>query len=223
MVAGNFRTGDSKLVWAATNKVRILGGSDINRKEIAAMQQSSSFSFKEILSRKESPQAVFDMGIDINALDAAGQTLLIAATIKNDEPLVQALLDHSDIDINLPDSHGRTALMYAMSSPHLPILEELLGDNRIAVNQQDSRGSTALMLAAALGLCRIVSRLLQQTGIEVNLRDNRGRTALMLAVLYDESDVVEELLRYSWLDDILWKTTRAVRLSFLPSTRIGRY
>ncbi|WP_253306836.1 ankyrin repeat domain-containing protein [unidentified bacterial endosymbiont] len=124
------------------------------------MQQSSTFSFKEILSHTSSLQSVFEQGIEINTRDATGQTLLISATLKNDYALVQALLEQAGIDVNLPDSHGRTALMYAMSSPHLPILEELLGDNRIAVNQQDSRGSTALMLAAALGLCRIVSLIL---------------------------------------------------------------
>ena len=162
-------------------------------------------------------------GIDINARDSVGHTLLMCASRKGHVDISQQLLAVSDIEVNTQDRKGKTALMYALESGHAVVVKQLLavpgidyncctklicaamnGDIDVSqqllaapginVNAQDWIGRTALMYASMKGHTTMVKQLLAVPGIEVNAQDRRGKTALMYAAESGHAAVIKQLL-----------------------------
>jgi ankyrin repeat protein len=120
-------------------------------------------------------------GVDINARNSMGNTILMQASMFSRGEIVRALLD-AGADINIRNNAGTTVLTFAASnmfvaSDVLSVLVEA-GCN---VNTRTEDGSTALMTAAVSGNYAAISFLIQ-AGANLNAQDSEGVTALMFAL-----------------------------------------
>ncbi len=85
-------------------------------------------------------------GIDVNALNASGESALMLAAITGEQVWVERLLARGAV-VNQP---GWAALHYAASGPN-PAIVELLLARGAAVNALSPNGTTPLMMAAGYG------------------------------------------------------------------------
>lgn len=81
---------------------------------------------------------------DINGSSPMG-TPLMAAVVKGNKEIVQALLKHN-ADPNLTDSHGTTALIYAVQFKNVDIIKLLL-NHKADKSKTDDKGKTAFEYA----------------------------------------------------------------------------
>lgn len=90
-------------------------------------------------------EKAFKSGVDVNARDPEGRTLLMEATLEKRADLVKVLLGHG-ADVAAADHDGETALHFAARA-HQPEIVQLLLDAGAAVDARDHHAQTPLFLA----------------------------------------------------------------------------
>lgn len=90
-------------------------------------------------------EKIFKSGVDVNARDHEGRTLLMEATLEKRADLVKVLLSHGG-DVTVADRDGETALHFAARA-HQPELVQMLIDAGAKVDARDQLGQTPLFLA----------------------------------------------------------------------------
>ena len=133
-----------------------------------AMQEQSLRSAKLLLAQP---------GIDVDALNPAGESALMIAAIKGDLPDVRALIERG-ARIEQP---GWSPLHYAAIGPEPAILKLLL-ERGAAIDALSPNGSTPLMLAAQYGSEDNV-KLLLAAGADWRLRNQKNLAAIDFARL----------------------------------------
>ena len=124
--------------------------------------------------------ACLDAGADVNAQDAYGDTVLMAASFRGHLDIVNQLLAEG-VSVNTARTeNGTTALMIAVRTNHPAIVRALIESGRADINARDAEGNTALMAASAHGHLAIVKQLLA-AGAIVNAQNHDGDTALCFA------------------------------------------
>jgi ankyrin repeat protein len=98
----------------------------LSLKEDATRHNVSHFSSKDIPFQVTSPEAIFNISFDVNALDDIGLTLLMAAAPYGNQRQLTVLLALPDIRINAQGDSGRTALMHALMKDHDNVVKLLL-------------------------------------------------------------------------------------------------
>jgi hypothetical protein len=131
------------------------------------------------------------LGVDIEAVDDAGVTVLQRMAVWGSESEVQALLE-AGADVQVKGVGGSTALMFASREGELGIVKCLL-EAGADVQVKDDDGKTALMFASEEGHLGIVKCLLE-AGADVQVKDDDGKTALMFASRGGEVGIVKCLL-----------------------------
>ena len=126
-------------------------------------------------------------GIDVNALNQAGESALMMAALKGDSAGAQALLDRGA----RVDQPGWAALHYAAAGPE-PRLLQLLLDRGAAIDAPSPNGTTALMMAAQYGSDDSVKLLLAR-GANVTLRNELNLGAIDFAKLSGREPVVKRI------------------------------
>jgi ankyrin repeat protein len=143
-----------------------------------ALQERSPKALKALLDRP---------GIDINALNQAGESALMMAALKGDLPGAQQLLDRG-AKVN---QSGWSPLHYAATGPE-PRLVQLLLERGAEVNAASPNGTTPLMMAAQYGSEDSVKLLLER-GADASRRNDRGLRAADFARLSGREPVVRRL------------------------------
>lgn len=139
--------------------------------------------------------ATLDRGVDINAQDEDGRTVLMYASFNGHSELIRDLLLRG-AKVNLADVNGRTALMLAASGP-FPDAVKLLLDHSADPNMVDKEEHfTALMYAAAEGQLEVV-KLLMKFQADPKMKDIDGEDAIAFARNNGHMAVVEYLTAYS--------------------------
>ena len=131
------------------------------------------------------------LGVDANARDEDGYTVLMLASAKGYIDVVELLLAKG-AKVNAKMNNGATALMMASQEGHKDVVELLLAAGADVIAEAND-GVSALMLASAKGYIDVVELLLAK-GAKVNAKMNNGATALMMASQEGHKDVVELLL-----------------------------
>ena len=142
-----------------------------------------------------------DQGLDVNARNNEGHTLLIAAAISknnNHRRDIAAYLLKTGAQIDMVVQFGKTALLGSSYLGNHDVLTLLL-DSGADVNLANLKGDTALILAAQQGFTAIVKALIQ-AGADVNLQNKGlqtkgGYTALMTAAVRGHSECVAALIQ----------------------------
>ncbi len=141
-------------------------------------------------------RTVLDSGMDPNARDDSGTTLLHYAVLHNRSDLMKLLLEHN-ADVNAAVTApgvetGATPLIYAVVEDNVPLVKLLISRGAHADVSYRS-GTTALHVAASGGMTEVVRLLLQNGAVPVG-RDKDGLTALDISVRNGAQDVVALLL-----------------------------
>jgi ankyrin repeat protein len=131
------------------------------------------------------------VGIDINARNASGQTPLYLASGYGNIEVARYLIKHG-ADLNCCDEGGGTTLHIAAQYGHLNIVQLLL-EHGVGVQVRNKEHATPLMLASSGGHVE-VSRVLIEHQADVNSIMDEDWVSLHLASRYGHADVVQLLL-----------------------------
>ena len=117
--------------------------------------------------------AFFDAGINPNAQDGDGRTVLISAAARGDLDVVNALLSRG-VDPNVKDKRGYTALSHAIEAMYEDVVEALLNRPDLDPNSRGLNGRPALLAYVWRDNKERVEKLLAH-GADVNAQDARWR------------------------------------------------
>jgi ankyrin repeat protein len=141
---------------------------------------------------------LFMNGVDLNAKNKHGQTLLHAAVELNNCKLVEELLNYN-VNVNEVDNTGQSALHYAIYNCDL-YLTVLLLNNSVNPNIQDNDGWTPLMnLTAQLfnqhinieNLLQLEDFLIEESNIK--LKTKEGQNAKDIAKVFNNKRMYKKL------------------------------
>ena len=127
-------------------------------------------------------QLFFSAGVDLNATDGKGRTLLFDAAARRQTDLVSWLLSKGVL-LGIRDTAGNTALhaLFESSAPIPAELARLLTGQSADLNARGSDGSTALFLAAEHDAHNGMVQLLVEKGADINLANEDEVTPLGIA------------------------------------------
>ena len=136
--------------------------------------------------------AFFDAGINPNAQDLDGRTVLISAAARGDLSVVKTLLSHN-VDINVKDNRGYTAFSHALERLDDEVVDALLERPELDPNCHGLNGRPALM-ALVWSYDKERAEKLLAHGADVGARDRDGDTALHGAAKNGEVGMIQLLL-----------------------------
>ncbi|RBA12603.1 hypothetical protein FPRO05_04053 [Fusarium proliferatum] len=129
----------------------------------------------------------------IDEPDARGNSCLILATLRQDKPMVQALVNNG-ASVDCQGSGGLTALHHAASLGFEDGLR-LIIDRSLDLDITDKEGYTAVHHAInSTGASYGMIRLLKKAGADLEVQDHAGLTPLMLAVHLGFLSVTRQLI-----------------------------
>jgi len=122
---------------------------------------------------------------DINASNASGTTPLCLAVQKQDEHVVELLLDNPHIEVNLFNLQSYTPLHYACAGNNTEIITMLL-DNGANLFSKTDKGYIPIHIACQKRTSEVLEHLITKCPSEkiqqmLEAKDNNGNTPLLLA------------------------------------------
>jgi ankyrin repeat protein len=136
--------------------------------------------------------AFFDAGINPNAQNSEGRTVLINAAARGELDVVNVLLSRG-VDVNVKDNRGYTALAHAIEARYPEVEEALLNRPELDPNAGGLLGRPILLAYVWRDNKKATERLLA-LGANVNLRDADGDTALHGAAETGNVEIMRLLL-----------------------------
>ena len=136
--------------------------------------------------------AFFDAGINPNAQNSDGRTVLISAAARGELDVVNVLLSRG-VDVNIKDNRGYTALAHALEARYPEVDEALLNRPEIDPNVGGLLDRPILLAYVWRDNKKATERLLA-LGANVNLRDKDGDTALHGAAETGNVEIMRMLL-----------------------------
>ena len=137
-----------------------------------------------------------EQGVDVNAPEGDGATVLHWAVRWDNAAAVDLLLD-AGARPGAANAYGVTALSLACINRSAPVVERLLAAGADP-NAATSMGETVLMTCARTGAAAAVRALLDAGADNVNARESsRGQTALMWAAAQGHPEVVRVLVEHA--------------------------
>ena len=136
--------------------------------------------------------AFFDAGINPNAQNSEGRTVLISAAARGELDVVKVLLSRG-VDINVKDNRGYTALAHAIEARYPEVEEALLNRPEINPNVGGLLGRPILLAYVWRDNKKATETLLAR-GADVNLVDADGDTALHGAAETGNVEIMRLLL-----------------------------
>lgn len=135
--------------------------------------------------------------ININGIDANGQTALSLAIEQRNLQLVKILTSSSKINLNLSSStSSSTSYLHLLAHENtLEFLEHILKLKLVDVNIVDKESKTALILAVQDNQIEVVKLLLKYEA-RVDIIDDYGRMAIHYAVENNNSSMLSMLLYF---------------------------
>ncbi|MES2191415.1 MAG: ankyrin repeat domain-containing protein [Pseudomonadota bacterium] len=127
--------------------------------------------------------------LDLNALNAKGESALMLAVFNGDLDLAAQMIKKG-ADVN---KTGWTPLHYAATQGHLPLIS-LLIENHAYIDAESPNGSTPLMMASMYGSAEAVKLLLDE-GADPQLRNQQGLTATQFAQRVNRQDVADMIAK----------------------------
>jgi ankyrin repeat protein len=163
--------------------------------------QSPAFAAARAGDRMAVEQALDD-GLDIDATDAEGMTLLMLAATKGHADLAIALIGRgADVSATCEDQNNFDAMMMACGSGHVEVASLLLDHGGVDINARhaidSSQGPIGNQTALSLAANRDhpdVCQLLIERGADMEIVADAGYTALMWALVNGASEEAAEIL-----------------------------
>jgi uncharacterized protein len=131
-------------------------------------------------------------GMDPNAHDDNGDTILTAAADRGDAPMVDVLLK-AGADVNAKGRNGWTSLLLAMTSDRNAAADRLMAESNIDLKAESPEEMTALMIAVWHQRVDTVRTLIKR-GSELNHQDHDGDVAVHGAAWLENLQILGMLL-----------------------------
>ena len=180
--AACMQSGSGKPAPEAAQQILKLRGYEFDEKSFFAAAQA-----RDLMALN----AFFDAGINANAQDADGRTVLISAAARGDRQVVDLLLSRG-VDLNVKDKRGYTALSHALEAMYEDVVDALLNQPNLDPNSRGLNGRPALIAYVWRDNKERVEKLLAH-GADVNVQDNDGDTALHGAAQTGNVEVIRRL------------------------------
>lgn len=164
--------------------------------------ESNAELFREVLSTP---------GVDVNAKDRSGRTVLGRAAADGNAKNMAAILERDDIDVHQNDNEGCTPLNRIVANAgraseaikeggqncgaYAKTFDLLAKDSRIDVNRPDEKGRTPVSMAAIKGRIDFLDKMLANPAFDFDKAGANGITPFMLAVT-GEQKVVDWFLQH---------------------------
>ncbi|KAI7091348.1 hypothetical protein KC356_g790 [Hortaea werneckii] len=181
------RDGQTRLVESLLNADKRLANrrDDDDRLPIHWATSSNQLPIVEILADQKD--------FDVDAQDGAGWTpLMIAASLKDAEPLVDFLLSKG-ADVNAKTNNGQVALHFTASKSNIDVARKLI-EHKATARVKDKRGQLPLHRSAAVGHVPLIKLMLDNRS-PVSATDMDGSTALHHAIAEGHGDAAVVLLK----------------------------
>lgn len=136
--------------------------------------------------------AFFDAGINPNAQDSDGRTVLISAAARGHLEVVNVLLSRG-VDLNVKDRAGDTALTHAIQAMYEDVVDTLLNHPQLDPNCPGLKGQPALFAYVWRDNKERVEKLLAR-GADAKAQDADGDTALHGAAEIGNVEIIQLLL-----------------------------
>ncbi len=136
--------------------------------------------------------AFFDAGINQNAQNSDGRTVLISAAARGELDMVNLFLSRG-VDVNVKDNRGYTALAHALEARYPEVEEALLNRPELDPNVGGLLGRPVLHAYVWRDNQKATERLLA-LGANVSLQDADGDTALHGAAETGNVEIIRMLL-----------------------------
>lgn len=143
-----------------------------------------------VVSSKEKVVAALASGVDINAKNQFGYTLIQQAVIDGTTDVVD-LLASNGADLKVRDTNGRTLLHLAATNGNVGIVSLLLAKGA-DINSVDNGGLMPLDTAISWRKKDVASLLISK-GANLETKDKYGYTPLLRAILVDEVALLIDL------------------------------
>ncbi len=145
----------------------------------AVAEKNASLSTKYWLEATiDEVQNEIKKGVNLNAQNKNGLTVLMIAVANNPNPQVIKLLIKAGANPNVQDRKGVTALMIAAANRNNSKFVKILIENGANPNTGNNDKATALMFAAGYNANPHVIITLFKEGADINLRNKHGASAL---------------------------------------------
>lgn len=180
----------------------LLGHLIVGSDDISALNNASWASNMNLLqyAARHGKQAIVELlasapGINVNAVDVAGNTALHLAVFGGHLGVVEFLVVKTPgTNVNARNHMRQTPLHLATHTRNAHIVEVLLADPTIESNACDVDLQTPLHYAAREGHDDIVQMLLGVPDIDMNARDKAQRTPMAEAELWGQHPIVQLLM-----------------------------
>lgn len=130
--------------------------------------------------------------LEINAKNAQGSTLLMAAASAGQDDIVQLLLDQK-ADPNITDTDGSTALLIAIYNEQTPSATKLIAAGT-RLDVFNNLGESALIAATSTNNIEVIKALLAKDKSQINKTNKDHENALMKAAAVGSLQTVQLLV-----------------------------
>lgn len=184
LVAGGCgKSGSHGAASAAPQRLLKLRGYDFDEKSFFTAAQA-----RDLMAIN----AFIDGGINPNAQDNDGRTVLINAAARGELDVVNTLLSRG-VDVNVKDKNGYTALSHAIDAMHDDVEEALLNRPELDPNCRGKNGRPALLAYTWRNNKERLEKLLAH-GADVTIQDADSDTALHGAAQTGNVEIMRVLL-----------------------------
>lgn len=136
---------------------------------------------------------MLETGINVNAIDKNGRTLLMLAVKENVNPEIIKILLEAGVDVNARGGSKMTALIYAAGSNTNPDVIKILLEAGADINAIGTYGATPIINAARNQNLEILPILLD-AGADVNFQTTNGFSPLICASGYNTNPEAIQIL-----------------------------
>ncbi|HIX19567.1 MAG TPA: ankyrin repeat domain-containing protein [Candidatus Akkermansia intestinigallinarum] len=165
-----------------------IGADELRHPDKATLQRIGSVMAHGDVSDLEH---LLNAGLDVNATDESGTSLLLAATLLNRDDMVRCLLEHG-ADIHQEKDPCVTPLIAAAITGNVNVMDVLLADPRSDINESAGNGFTPLIIASGTGAISSV-QVLSALGADPDKCDADGTSPLQAA--FESDAYTPEIVR----------------------------
>ena len=143
---------------------------DISSKQIAFLSIASNLSVNALHKMlTKNPHL-------INMTDEKKQTFLSYAIKRNNNQIINLIIDSPLLDLNYHDKNGNTYLHMSIIHQNINLIKRLLHKN-ININSQNNDGNTALHFAYYINNIEIINLLKRNKNLDANIENKQGLIA----------------------------------------------
>lgn len=143
-------------------------------------------------------RTLIEDGVNVNAKDAGGESILASAIIYQDDPEIVQILVDAGADVNAKDNYGNPVLFWAISfsdwGAGSKAILQILVDAGADVNAKDGGYGNPILFSAIEDANLEIVGILVNAGADVNAKDVGGESLLSWAKRWENPEIIQILV-----------------------------